>query len=116
MRTQEMQTRAGKLSELQDQFVEAIRVLMRENALTALLVALDGLDELLEPEAGAASIVHFLPPPERLPEGCQVLLTSRERLGSYTDRALQLRCWRPGFAAARWRQLRGCFKCSDTNG
>jgi hypothetical protein len=42
-----------------------------------LILAIDGLDELLDPEPGQLSILDFLPPPERLPDDVLVLISSR---------------------------------------
>lgn len=42
-----------------------------------LLICIDGLDELPKPETGQSCIADFLPPPESLPEGVYLALTSR---------------------------------------
>jgi tetratricopeptide (TPR) repeat protein len=80
-RTQEIQTRVGRLADLAEQTAEFLAELMRANGLERLVVAIDALDELREPDsAGSPLISDFLPPPERLPEGCFFLLTSRTEL------------------------------------
>src|SRR5207249_85831 len=77
---QEAQTKVAALTELQDQFIEFLSELMRANRLESLIVAIDALDELPDPESKAAAITDFLPTPDKLPKGCFVLLTSRENL------------------------------------
>ena len=48
----------------------------RATASTRLVVALDGLDGLADPEGADASILDFLPAASELPERCHVVLTS----------------------------------------
>jgi hypothetical protein len=79
-RTQEAQSRVAGLSDLQEQFTEFLGELMHANRLDTLVVAIDALDALPEPEPGLAAITDFLPPPEKLPDGCFVMLTSRRQL------------------------------------
>ncbi|MGB9180089.1 MAG: tetratricopeptide repeat protein, partial [Pyrinomonadaceae bacterium] len=79
-RTQEAQTNVAAITDLQEQFAEYLAQLMSANGLDQLVLAIDALDELPEPEAGAVAITSLLPAPERLPAGCFVLLTSREAL------------------------------------
>lgn len=81
-RTQEAQTRVAALTDLQEQFKEYLGQLMSANNLNRLVVAIDALDELPEPEASGAAITSLLPAPDQLPAGCFVLLTSRESLQS----------------------------------
>ena len=79
-RTQEAQTKVASFSELQEQFSEFLNELKRANRLDTLIVAIDGLDVLPDPEPHSAAITDFLPPPDKLPDGCFILLTSRETL------------------------------------
>ena len=79
-RTQEAQTNVAAIADLREQFAEYLTELMSANGLDQLVVAIDALDELAEPEAGAVAITGLLPAPEQLPAGCFVLLTSREVL------------------------------------
>ena len=79
-RTQEAQSKVATRIELQEQFVEFLREFMRANRLDTLIVALDALDELPDPAPNAAAITDFLPSADQLPDGCFVLLTSREAL------------------------------------
>lgn len=79
-RTQEAQTNVAAVTDLQEQFAGYLSGLMSANGLDRLIVAIDALDELPEPESGAAAITSLLPMPENLPDGCFVLLTSREVL------------------------------------
>jgi tetratricopeptide (TPR) repeat protein len=96
-RTQEVQTKVARLSDLQEQLAEFLAGLMRANGLDTLVLALDALDELREPEAGGALISDFLPPAGKLPRGCVVLLTSREELRPRVrERLEQLRRGGPG--------------------
>src|SRR5262249_35161478 len=45
------------------------------------VVAIDALDELRDPDSAATPLISdFLPPAERLPDGCTVLLTARDEL------------------------------------
>jgi tetratricopeptide (TPR) repeat protein len=79
MRTPGLQTRGATTPEaLQAELVEYLTVLMRENRLDNLIVALDALDEQPDPDPKTPALTDFLPPAERLPAGCFLLLTSRE--------------------------------------
>ena len=80
-RTQEAQTAVDSVAGLQNQFTDFLRELMEANHLDTLVVAVDALDELpaLTEEDGA-TITSFLPPPDNLPEGCFIVLTSRKAL------------------------------------
>ncbi len=79
-RTQEPQTNVDSHHKLQNQLVEFLGELMRANRCNKLVVALDAIDELSDPEPNSAAITAFFPSPEKLPRGCFVLLTSRRRL------------------------------------
>lgn len=88
-RTQEAQTKVAAITDLQKQFAEYIAELMRANGLETLILAIDAIDELREPDAGTPIITNLLPSPERLPAGCFVLLTSREELRPGVRRSLE---------------------------
>jgi tetratricopeptide (TPR) repeat protein len=62
---------------LQASFVSFISDLQRLADLDTLIIVIDGLDELPDPEPGTFAITDLLPPPEQLPDGCFVLLTDR---------------------------------------
>jgi len=78
--TPEIQVKGLDREHLQEEFGDFVAQLMRGAGLTSLVIAIDALDELPEPEAGSLSIMDFLPTPDRLPDGCHVLLTSRSEL------------------------------------
>jgi tetratricopeptide (TPR) repeat protein len=88
-RTQEPQTNVDSHAKLQDQLVEFLGELMRANRCNKLVVALDAIDELPDPGPNSAAITDFLPPPEKLPRGCFVLLTSRRRVRPKIDEDLE---------------------------
>jgi tetratricopeptide (TPR) repeat protein len=79
-RTQEPQSKGESVAGLQAQLTEFLAELMRANRLDRLIVAIDGLDELPDPDQNGAAITDLLPAAERLPQGCFVLLTGREAL------------------------------------
>ncbi len=79
-RTQEIQAKVAAVADLQQQFVAFFTELMRANRLDRLIVAIDALDELPDPARESAAVTDLLPPAERLPEGCFVVLTSRPEL------------------------------------
>ena len=84
-RTQEVQTTFPDLKKQQQDFVEVLKVIAK-NGPSSVIIALDALDELPDPDRDGRSIVDLLPPADKLPPGCFVLLTSRPR-------------WRPKIAA-----------------
>ena len=96
-RTQEIQTRVARLTDLAEQTAAFLAELMLANGLHRLIVAIDGLDELREPDKpGGALISDFLPPADRLPDGCFILLTSRPELRpAVRERLNQLRTQNP---------------------
>jgi tetratricopeptide (TPR) repeat protein len=79
-RTPGIQARGAGRAELQEQFAEWASELIRANRLDALVIALDALDELTDPDGSAAAITDFLPPVDRLPERCHIVLTCRPEL------------------------------------
>jgi hypothetical protein len=87
-RTQEIQTSGGALGRLQGEFAEFAATLMRANQLASLIIAIDSIDELPDPNSPGASILDFLPPAEKLPDGCVVLLSSREERRPHVDTVL----------------------------
>ncbi len=88
-RTPAPQLLVSSTDELRQQFAEYLAELIRANNLETLVIAIDALDELGEPPAGAASITDLLPLPGELPEGCWFLLTSRESLRPAVRAGLQ---------------------------
>jgi len=78
--TQEIQTRATSLEELQQETTSFLRTLMKAKGLETLIVAVDGLDELIEPTADGALVTDLLPPVKDLPEGCYIVLTTRDEV------------------------------------
>ena len=81
-RTQEIQTKVASIRDLREQFAEFCGELMKANRLSRLVIAIDGLDELPEPEKGQPAITGLLPSGEKLPVGCFVVLTSRSQVRS----------------------------------
>jgi tetratricopeptide (TPR) repeat protein len=83
-RTVQPQVAVGSVAELQEQFAGYLTTLMKANRLDALVLAIDAVDELAEPDGSspvnAATILDLLPPAEKLPEGCFVVLTSRPEM------------------------------------
>jgi tetratricopeptide (TPR) repeat protein len=79
-RTQERRSSVASSIEPHQQFAGFLAELIRANGLDQLVVAIDAIDELPDPERNSATITDLLPPPEELPQGCFVLLTSRRRL------------------------------------
>jgi hypothetical protein len=80
-RTQEIQTRVARHADLAEQLSEFLGELVRANRLSRLIVAIDGLDELRDPEEPQWPLItDFLPPPSRLPPGCFIVLTARPDL------------------------------------
>jgi tetratricopeptide (TPR) repeat protein len=83
-RTVQPQVAVGSHAELQEQFAGYLTMLMKANRLDALVLAIDAVDELAEPDGSspvnAATILDLLPPAGRLPEGCFVVLTSRPEM------------------------------------
>ena len=80
LRTQEPQTQGSTPKDLRREIVAFLGTLWTANQLDALVVVIDGLDELPEPSDGSISIVDLLPDPSQLPEGCFVILTRRPEL------------------------------------
>jgi tetratricopeptide (TPR) repeat protein len=79
-RTQEPQSQEGTVAGLQAQLAQFLAELMRANRLDRLIVAVDGLDELPDPDPGTVALTDLLPGAEGLPRGCFVLLTGRPTL------------------------------------
>jgi tetratricopeptide (TPR) repeat protein len=65
---------------MQNEFADYLRPLMRANRLDNLVVVIDALDELPEPARNTPAITDLLPAPDRLPDGCFLVLTSRDPL------------------------------------
>ena len=86
-RTQEMQTNVTGVGQLAAQFCELLHHLGASGGYL-ILVILDGLDELPDPAPGEASIIDFLPPADRLPPYCQVLLTRRDKVSPHVATTL----------------------------
>jgi tetratricopeptide (TPR) repeat protein len=80
IRTPAPQVLVASHAALREQFVSYLRELKISNGLETLIVAIDALDELPDPEPAAAAITDLLPDPGALPDGCYVALTSRERV------------------------------------
>jgi hypothetical protein len=80
LRTPQVQCKGSTREELAAELAAYLAELMRANRLDTLLVALDALDELPDPEPTGAAITDFLPAAAALPDGCFVVLTSRETL------------------------------------
>lgn len=78
--TPQIQGKGASRAALQTEFTAFLAELKAANRLHTLIVVLDALDELPEPEASKPSIADYLPAPADLPEGCFLVLTSRERL------------------------------------
>lgn len=66
----------GTPKELQEGFVEFATVARRASMAKRLIIAVDGLDELRDPE-GHASVIDYIPPAAALPDDVTLLLTSR---------------------------------------
>ena len=76
--TQEIQALVSRHSELPKQFAGFVAEVMRANNLSGLVVVIDGLDELRDPEKPSGAVLtDFLPPVAELPHGCVVALTAR---------------------------------------
>jgi len=88
-RTQEIQAKVASIADLKEQFASFCSELMRANRLSKMVIAIDGLDELPEPEEGQPAITGLLPVGENLPAGCFVALTSRPRLRPAISQDLQ---------------------------
>jgi tetratricopeptide (TPR) repeat protein len=78
--TQEIQTRVASLEELHQETTNFLRMLMKARGLETLIVAVDGLDELTEPVADSALVTDLLPPVRDLPEGCYIIVTTRDEV------------------------------------
>ncbi len=78
------QVAVGSVAELQEQFAGYLTTLMKANRLDALVLVIDAVDELAEPDdtspVNAATILDLLPAAGKLPEGCFVVLTSRPEM------------------------------------
>jgi tetratricopeptide (TPR) repeat protein len=83
-RTVQPQVAVGSVAELQEQFAGYLTTLMKANRLDALVLVIDALDELAEPDGtspvNAVTILDLLPHAGKLPEGCFVVLTSRPEM------------------------------------
>jgi hypothetical protein len=66
----------GTPSELQAGFVSFAREAREATSASRLIIAIDGLDELRDPEGGLSPIDYF-PPAASLPDGVTLVLTSR---------------------------------------
>jgi tetratricopeptide (TPR) repeat protein len=98
-RTPGLQARGEDRAGLAAEFAEWAGTLIQANKLAGLVVALDGLDELPDPAAGSTSVVDFLPPAGELPDGCAVVLASREAVRPYAAEALRRLRAAGGFTA-----------------
>jgi tetratricopeptide (TPR) repeat protein len=79
LRTPDLQLKDATTSEaMQAEFTDYLATLIRDNKLDRLVVAIDALDELPEPERTTPTITDLLPPADKLPKGCTIVLTSRE--------------------------------------
>jgi tetratricopeptide (TPR) repeat protein len=81
LRTPDLQAKGAVTpAALQAEFADYLDTLRRSNRLDTLVVVLDALDELPEPAPATPAVTDFLPPADKLPEGCVVVLTSRDPL------------------------------------
>ena len=102
VRTPGLQAKGLGREALASEFAEYAAALVKGNRLDALVVALDGLDGLADPEGADASILDFLPAASELPERCHVVLTSRPELRPYAAKVIERlkgagggrKCWR----------------------
>ncbi|MFO0954903.1 MAG: hypothetical protein U0835_27820, partial [Isosphaeraceae bacterium] len=87
LRTPDLQARGASTPEsLQAEFCDYLQTLRTRNKLDRLVVVLDALDELPEPDPRTPAITDFLPPAAKLPDRCAVVLTSRDPLRPRTRR------------------------------
>jgi tetratricopeptide (TPR) repeat protein len=89
LRIAENCTLAEGRAKLQREFADYLAKVMRHKQPDALLLVIDGLDELPEPTPSEPSITDLLPPPEMLPDACFVLLTGRDDLRPRVRQALE---------------------------
>jgi tetratricopeptide (TPR) repeat protein len=79
-RTQEIQAKDRSAQGLKQQFREFLGKLMETNAVSRLVVVLDGLDELPDRVRGEFAIADFLAVADTLPKGCTIILIGRQEL------------------------------------
>jgi hypothetical protein len=89
---------------LQREFADYLTRVMRHKNPDALLIVLDGLDDLPEPSPTEPSVVDLLPPPEMLPEACFVLLAGHDDLRPRVRQALEQ--LRAASSEETWTSLR----------
>lgn len=68
--------RRSSIMEQRSEVAAYLTELMRGNDLDRLVVVIDALDNLPDPEAGKMAIVNVLPNASELPEGCFIVLTT----------------------------------------
>jgi tetratricopeptide (TPR) repeat protein len=89
LRIAENCTLAEGRAKLQREFADYLAKVMRHKNPDALLLVIDGLDDLPEPTPSEPSVVDLLPPAEMLPDACFVLLTGRDDLRPQVRHALE---------------------------
>lgn len=90
--TQEIQTLVARQADLPAQFATFVAEVMRANGKKSLVIAVDGLDELRDPDPPTGAVLtDFLPPVGQLPKNCLVALTARPGVcGRVRDRLAAL--------------------------
>jgi tetratricopeptide (TPR) repeat protein len=89
-RTPGLQFKASTFAKLRDEFAAYLGLLKEANQCPRLILAIDGIDELPDPNPSEPDLLALLPEPRALPDGVFVLLSGRPELRPAIAKSLAL--------------------------